>query len=231
VQRHAPALCPEDEDLTVNAIPAAEAFIPIRQYRQLYSLPDAFSVSLFAPKDFAGLGHIDSAGAALNATRTEVLRSVPAVLRLPDALEVIASLTSCFETALYAINDQVGLHDVEIEFASGGFSDICHAWWYATLAAAGQHPPSFATIYRGWLASTCSTAPASPYSHEDETWQVEVVYHAYGRMGLCVRRGDETDWVRDASLGCPAEGFMFTLMNDVCEALTAAYAGAQAAPY
>ena len=60
-------------------------FVPIKNFRQQFDLPDAFGISMFEPKDYTGLGQIDSAGPELNVVRRAVLdlcscraRSVPA---------------------------------------------------------------------------------------------------------------------------------------------------------
>jgi len=133
-------------------------------------------------------------------------------------LAFLPSLCRRFSDELIAINPQVGLIDVEIEFAVAGFGDVCEAIAYALLRARAERsaPPPFERIYSDWLDSTAriSSAPWA-YAHHGETWAVRVVHHAYGRAGLIVERGGVSDYVYDPALGCPAEGFMAGLLAEV----------------
>jgi hypothetical protein len=121
-------------------------------------------------------------------------------------------LTRLFTNKLYEINPKVHLRDVEIEFAAAGFADVCQAVIFALLRAQGSPPPPFEAIYGEWLDSTVRV---SQTVHTYRGWQVQIVTHAYGRAGLIVNRGDQIDYVQDATLGCPAEGFMAALLAEV----------------
>lgn len=194
-------------------------FAPIKAFREAqaaHGLPPEFGVATFEPKDFTGLGHIDRAGAELNAVRAAVLAAIPARLTLPQALAFVPQLTRLFTDQLYAINAQVNLRAVEIEFAAAGFADVCQAHVYA-LARGGDAP--FAATYGEWLDRTVRV---SQTVHHDGEWEVQIVTHAYGRAGLIARRGGETHYVADAALGCPAEGYMAALLAEVAARLTAA---------
>jgi hypothetical protein len=195
------------------------AFIPIKQFRAEYGLPVEFGVSLFEPKEWEGLGRIDRAGAELNRVRAAVLAALPASLSPSGWLSFLPDLSRLFENKLWEINPQVGLKDVEIEFAVGGFSDVCQAMGYALLRAqaAGEPGPDFNRVYADWLDSTTRVfSQVHPYTHEGETWQVQIVAHAYGRAGLLIQTPTTTHYVHDAALGCPAEGFMAALLAEVC---------------
>jgi hypothetical protein len=51
---------------------------------------------------------------------------------------------------------------------------------------------------------------------------VQIIAHAYGRAGMVIHASDETFYVYDAALGCPAEGFMSTLLSDIAARMLAA---------
>lgn len=196
----------------------AREFVPLAAYQAAHALPPDFGLGLFHPKDFAGLGRIDNAdaGASLNALKAAVLERVPQEAPPLNWLALLPGLTHFFREYLTSINDAVGLHDEEIDFAAAGFSDVLHALAYATMR--GRAPADFRAVYSEWLMNTVTVAPAStPFVHHGETWAVQVVYTAYGRAGLIVLRpgADEPDYVQDGALGCPAEGFMLGLLRDV----------------
>jgi hypothetical protein len=193
--------------LTIDG--AARQFVPVKAFRAEHGLPPEFGVALFEPKDFAGLGRIDGAGADLNAVRTAVLNAIPAELALRGWLGFVPTLTDVFTAQLRDINARVNLRDVEIEFAAAGFADVCNATVYALLR--GDAPP-FAAVYGEWLDGT---ARVSQRRHEYGGWQVRIVTHAYGRAGMIVAGGGATHYVADAAIGCPAEGYMAALLGDV----------------
>lgn len=202
--------------LTIDGAP--RTFTPIRAFREAHGLPPAFGVALFEPKDYTGLGRIDQAGAELNAVRVAVLAAMPSKLAMREWLGFAPQLTARFVSQLYAINAKVQLRDVEIEFAAAGFADVCQAVIYALLRAQSGDAPPFEAIYGAWLDQT---ARVSQTIHEYGGWQIQIVTHAYGRAGLIVRDGAETSYVQDAALGCPAEGYMASLLAEVAARITA----------
>ncbi len=193
--------------LTIDGHP--RDFTPIKAFREAHHLPPEFGVGLFEPKDYSGLGRIDRAGADLNQVRAAVLAAIPAKLPRPQWLSFSEQITRQFTQQMYAINPVVQLHDVEIEFAAAGFSDVCNAVIYALVRG---NPPPFEAIYGQWLDDTVRV---SQTMHAYGTWQVQIVTHAYGRAGLIVRRSAAVDYVQDSALGCPAEGFMAALLAEV----------------
>ena len=187
-------------------------FTPIKAFREAHHLPPEFAVALFEPKDYSGLGRIDQAGTELNSVRAAVLAAIPAGLTLQAWMSFAPDLTRLFTDQLYAINPSVKLHDVEIEFAAAGFADVVQAVIYAHLRAQKSDPPPFEAIYGEWLDQT---ARVSQTVHRYNGWQVQIITNAYGRAGLIIRAADETFYVQDSSLGCPAEGFMAALLAEV----------------
>lgn len=191
-------------------------FVSIKDFRAAHRLPPEFGVSLFEPKDYTGLGRIDRAGAELNALREAVLAAMPEPVT--DWLALVPHLTRVFEQQLYAINHQIGLRDVEIDFAVSGFSDGLQAYAYALARAKVAHEPlpDFHRVYSDWLNSTLKVfAQVYPYTLDEQPCQVQIVAHAYGRMGLLIHTGNMTYAVYDPALTCPAEGFMTTLLTEV----------------
>jgi hypothetical protein len=205
----------------------ARDFIPIKDFRARFHLPPDFGVARFEPKDYTGLGRIDRAGAELNAVRQAVLAAIPARMPLQGWMEFLPSLTNLFREKLYEINPQVGLKDVEIDFAVAGFGDVCQALLYAMLRAraAGRPFPAFQQVYSEWLNSSVKVyGEVYEYAHEGQVWRVRLVAQAYGRAGLIVDTGDATHYVYDPSLACPAEGYMATLLSDTAARILAATA-------
>ena len=166
------------------------------------------------------MGRIDHAGAELNRVRAAMLDALPAHMTPRDWLTFLPDYTHLFEQQLYEINAQVGLKDVEIEFAVAGLSDVCQAVAYA-LVGGGLKP--FHEIYADWLDSTVKVfAQIYPYSHHDQLWEIQIFAHAYGRAGLIVHTPETTYFVHDPALACPAEGFMASLLNDIAARMIAA---------
>jgi hypothetical protein len=197
---------------------AACEFVPIKSFRAEYNLPPAFSVALFEPKDYAGLGRIDRAGSELNDVRRAVLDALPERLSINAWLTFLPQLEALFRDKLVKINAQVGLREVEIDFAVAGFGDVCRALLYALLRARAENRPipTFIQVYAEWLNSTIRVSQAVYiYEHEDEKWRVQIVNHAYGRIGICVQTGSMIHYVHDGVYGCPAEGYMVALLTDV----------------
>jgi hypothetical protein len=193
-------------------------FTPIKTFRAAHDLPDTFRVAHFEPKDYTGLGRIDRAGAELNAVRQAVLSSLPASLSPQAWLAYVPTLRDLFAARLYEINPQVGLKDVEVEFAVAGFSDVCEAVAWAMLRAGATHTavPPFEQIYADWLNSTVRVSQAvHVYLHNGAAWRVQIVNNAYGRIGLIVHTGESAHYVIDSALACPAEGYMLALLGEV----------------
>src|SRR5215468_10465901 len=110
--------------LTING--EAHQLVPIKDFRLAFDLPPEFGVALFELKDYAGLGRIDRAGADLNNVRAALLDALPDHMTAPGWLTFLPDYARFFESKLYEINAQVGLKDVEIEFAVAGLSDVLH---------------------------------------------------------------------------------------------------------
>jgi hypothetical protein len=143
-------------------------FIPVKDFRAAHGLPPAFGVAWFEPKDYAGLGRIDHAGAELNAVRQTVLAAIPARMPLQGWMGFLPQLVALFERSLYDINAQVGLKDVEIEFAVAGFGDVCQALLYAMLRGNAD----FRQVYAEWLNSSIRLyGQPYDYEHEGQTWR------------------------------------------------------------
>jgi hypothetical protein len=191
--------------------------IPIKAFRAVHQLPATFNIGLFDSKDYTGLGRIDEAGAALNQLRTTVMAALPERLLPLNWLSVLPEITRLFETQLYQINDQVGLRDVEIEFAVAGFNDALQAYAYAFVYSITTRTPApnFHSVYTEWLNGTIKIfSQEHSYLLDGESCTIQVIAHAYGRIGLFIQ-ADKSYAVYDPMLACPAEGFMTTLLTDV----------------
>lgn len=194
-----------------------QMFVPIKAYRALHNLPADFGVAQFEAKDYAGLGRIDDAGPQLHDLRRGLLAAVPQQLALADLLTFFDGLQAQFRSGLYGINAAVGLRPEEIEFAVAGFGDVNRALVYALFRARSSGAtPDFRAVYAGWLNDSVRLSQtAHDYAHAGQTWRVQVVNHAYGRVGLVVRRPQATDYVQDGVYTCPAEGYMAALLAEI----------------
>jgi hypothetical protein len=209
--------------LTIDGAP--RQLIPIKDFRAAHDLPPEFGVSLFEPKDWTGLGRIDRAGAELNSVRAALLAAIPPRMTAYEWLLFSPTLAHLFEAQLYEINPSVGLKDVEIEFAVAGFSDVCQGLWYALASGSGANP-LFHHVYSEWLNNSIRIfSTLYPYTHQNQTWEVQIFAHAYGRAGLIIRTPTETHYTYDPALGCPAEGFMTSLMREITERVEVAVGG------
>lgn len=202
--------------------------LEISDFRQQYTLPPDFGVGLFEPKETEGLGRIDHAasGEALNELRATVLSGIPERLAKTELLDFMPRLGNLFRVKLYEVNEVVGLHPVEIDFAAAGFDDVGQALLYALVRPrpAGTQEINFAEIYAHWLNDTVRISQnVHEYAAPDDTvWRIRILNNAYGRVGLVAQTGDETVYVRDVSLACPAEGFMNALLGAVAGRIIAA---------
>jgi hypothetical protein len=192
--------------------------VPLAQFRAAHGLPSDFGVALFEPKDRAGLGSLDGAGAALTGVRARVTAQA-AALALHDprawALDGADRAAALFRAALEDANAAIGLRPSEIDYAVAGFHAVVSAYVFAWLRAGER--PDFTAVYADWLAGTWrASALAHPYDHAGERWTIHILNNAYGRVGLRVKRPSETTFVRDEALACPASGFMAALLAEVC---------------
>lgn len=195
--------------------------IDIKTFRAERRLSADFGVATFEPKDYTGLGSIEGAGAALNTLKQGVLEAIPTGLTLKQWMTFVPDLSQRFRDQLNAINPQVGLRDVEVDFAVAGFTDLCQTMLYARMSARSYGGGrGFEEIHTEWLNNSVRVSKqVHTYTHEGRLWAVQIVNHIYGRVGLMIRIGETTHYVRDSSLACPAEKFIEGLAREVAEQL------------
>lgn len=199
--------------------------IELKTFREAHQLPESFGVECFENKDYTGLASIEKAGTVMNRLRDNVLRAIPQTITMVDLMGFMTDLGDTFRAELSAINDQVNLKDVEIDYAVSGFQDVCQAFGFEIIRATTQKHPliPFVAIYMNWLNDSVRLSyPAQDYEHNSTTWQVQIINTAYGRSGLFITIKDKTIAVHDARLACPAEGYMFTLLSDIASKVTSA---------
>jgi hypothetical protein len=196
-------------------------FVEIKAFRAQYQLPDEFRVAHFEPKDYANLGSIEGAAHEMVDLKRKLLNALPHYDNIQHWLYFLPSLQQLFREQLEAINARVRLREVEIDFAAAGFGDVCQAWVYALIYTQAAHkaPPLFKQVYADWLYSTVRL---SQLVHPYQGWQIQLITHAYGRIGMMAKQGDQTCYIYDAALACPAEGFMMTLIHEVTHHITTA---------
>lgn len=211
-----------------------QTFIPLATFRSQQGLPTDFAVAYFEPKEWQGLGSLDGSGSALPLVRQRVLAAIPPSVLLTELIFQAQALTACFQRELTAINRQIGLREVEVEFAVAGFADVMQSVAYTLIQLSHTHQHNlaqikeqfdFSSLYQNWLdASARVSTPPRIYLHEGVSCQVQIIYNAYGRVGLKVTTADEVYYVSDPALACPAATYMFDLCSaaaqSLCDALT-----------
>ncbi|GIK41689.1 MAG: hypothetical protein BroJett011_55220 [Chloroflexota bacterium] len=216
--------------LTIDGQP--HTFIPLPAFRQQWGLPEEFSLAYFEPKDWQGLGTLDGSGKALAALRQRMLEAVPVTITLAELIFQAQTLADRFHTELTAINPQIGLREVEVEFAVAGLADVLQsvAYQLVQLSHTYRHDPSqvqthfdFSGLYQNWLdASVRVSATTQIYAQQNATYQVRVIYNPYGRVGLKVEVAGEVYYVTDLALACPALHYMQDLCGAMAQALCTA---------
>jgi hypothetical protein len=130
-----------------------------------------------------------------------------------------------------AINQQIGLREVEVEFTVAGLADVLQsvAYQLVQLSHTYRHDPGqvqahfdFSSLYQNWLdASVRVSATTRIYTQQNVTYQVQVIYNPYGRVGLKVAVAGEVYYVTDLALACPALYYMRDLCGAMAQALCA----------
>ncbi len=210
--------------LTINN--QLETFISLEQFRQQWRLPVEFSITYFQPKDWTGLGSVTGAGDALTVLRQRIIASTEQFETTLDLMQAVARLTALFQRELQLVNRQVGLSDVEVDFAVAGFGDILQGVAYELLQLklkSSRHPAKirqmfdFKTVYQRWLdGSVRIFSHEYTYQHEGRRFIVRIVNNPYGRVGLAVTTPDgQIAYVTDTALACPVSNYMYNLCQQI----------------
>lgn len=193
-------------------------FIPLNAFRAMHMLPEQFSIRHFDPKDNSGMARIDHAGEIYRDLETAVMAAVPERLSILSLLDACDQLEVAFRSALERVNPDIGLRDVEIDYAVAGFADMLCRWCYALIQTktTNQSAPAFSQVYGDWLGESIRIAAREiAYAHSGDIWQIRVVNHVYGRIGLQVRMASGVQYVADHTHACPAEAFMARLLQRI----------------
>lgn len=212
--------------LTLNG--HKQTFIPIQIFREKWELPANFTLTTFEPKDWQ-VGSMDGVGLSLVKMKQAVIDAVPSEVVWSDLLDLAADLAAVFHSELAAANQNIGLHDVEIDFAVAGFRDVMDAVAYALLRLKQiyrndtkqiQDQFDFLTVYQTWLDDSVriSTAPHT-YQHGGVSFTLRTVYNAYGRVGFEAQTPTGVDYIVDLTLACPAASYMRDLCREVTTAI------------
>jgi hypothetical protein len=189
--------------------------IPIKHYRTLHNLPDSFTITTFEPKaepDLASLDHTPPQ--ALQSIHENTLKAIKKGLSPIEIIAHIDILTPTFDQSLRRVNDQIGLKDVEIEFAVSGFDDALRRWGYALIT---PDAPTWETVHAQWLMDSVRIS-GKVFDYPPDLI-IQIISTIYGRVGLRIKQMGAVDYVLDRTHACPAEGFMTHLMRDVAHAL------------
>ncbi|MDM8530363.1 hypothetical protein QUF63_04275 [Anaerolineales bacterium HSG25] len=214
-------------NLVINKQP--QKFIPIQKFRTEWQLSDEFGVAYFEPKDWQELGSMKGTGEAMALLKKTVLDAVPPALTMDNLLSCVDILTNSYQYQLQIANHQIGLRLHDVGFATAGFEDVIRSVTYNLLQlnhtyqgdiAQIQTQFNFSAVYHAWLADSVRvSATVHEYSHGDQLFQIRIVNHIYGRVGLEVVVEDEVYYLLDKELACPGENFMYYLCQDVAKQL------------
>lgn len=207
---------------SVNGV--EQEFIELATFRRAHNLPDEFGLSLFDPKDYTNLGMIDHIGAeALNELKQIMLGNLPERLSLSHYQTFLEQYQLLFRVWLYEANAQIGLRQVELDFAEAGFADVNQVWMYELIRAraAQTEMPSFAKVYAQWVGNSIQLSGNHfCYRHRDQEWDIQIIHSVYGRIGLYICIEGKEFFVYDTIYACPAEGFMTQILTQISEHLT-----------
>ncbi len=203
-------------------------FIPLHTFRAQWGLPDGFNISRFEAKDWS-VGTVTASGSRLVLITHKVIEAVPSSITASELLSQVDMLVGIFRNLLEAVNEQIGLRQVEIDFAADGFQNVLRDVAYQLLRLSQTYAQDssqirqrfdFSVIYQSWLdASARVFSTSHSYVHQGSRFEVRVVYYAYGRVGLEVRVDNQTYYVLDPTLACPAARYMEDLSQRVAQAL------------
>ncbi len=221
-------------ELTINGRHCK--FVPLVDFRNQWHLPETFGIVYFEKKDWP-VGDLREARQPLSFVKQRVLEAVPLQVLPPELLLQIEQLTTIFRYELEQVNEDIGLREVEIDFAVDGFHNVLHDVAYRLLELnqvyrgdTGQIRAEFdfTGCYQAWLDAVTRVLTTSySYTHNGVMFDVRIVYSAYGRVGLEVTVNDQVHYVLDSTLACPAINFMEVLCRQtaqaLCEALTSAW--------
>ncbi|GAB1420682.1 hypothetical protein MASR2M15_07930 [Anaerolineales bacterium] len=193
-------------------------------FRQAHQLGAEFGIQSLSEKDFEGLAILDGHNHQhLGQIEGALMKAVAAQSEAEGLLDRVDTLQSLFQSSLLAINDEIGLKLVEVEFAEAGFGDMLRLYAYEMIRsrALKQAAPDFDVIYRRWLDDSVQlSTPPLRYPYQDEVWELQTIHTHYGRSGLKVRQANgQIDYLMDGRFACPADGFMQGLLRKVCQAL------------
>lgn len=213
--------------LTLHGV--LRTFVPLAAFRAQWQLPDDFNLARFSPKNWTGLGRLDHGGPALAHLRQVVVSSMPSTIPLHRLRDQVLALGGLFFSQLQLANVDIGLRDVEVDFAAAGFQDMLEATALRLIQLSHLYPSDltqiqshfdFEGVYQGWLdASARVHEQAHPYTHHNTSLTVRVAHNPYGRIGLEVTMNDHTFYVADPALACPAAGYMHDLGAEVAMAM------------
>jgi hypothetical protein len=220
---------------------ARRTLIPIESFRQEWNLPPDFALVTFSPKDWEDLATMAGSREALAGVRERMVKAVPTKLMVPSLLTIVDILKEEFYHELSSANDKIGLRPSELDFAVAGFYDILqqvvHYLIRANYVSKGDSEQiragyDFAALYQEWLdGSTRLVMTEYEYPHEGATLTMRVIFYAYGRVGLEVRVGEQTYYVLDNALACPAANYMRGLTEavgqEICNAMLRQLGGSQ----
>lgn len=194
---------------------AMRELIPIKVYRARHNLPESFSITTFEPKTDITLASLDQTPPdALQSIRQRTLNAVKSGLSPLEIIAHLDTLSATFSRALSDVNHQIGLKQVEIDFAVSGFDDMLRRWGYGLLMS---DSPTWETVYYQWVFDSVMIA-GRVFEYPPDR-EIQIISTVYGRVGLRIKHQGAVDYVSDRAHVCPAEGFMTHLMRDVAERL------------
>jgi len=207
-----------------------QTFIPMQTFRKQWNLPQTFAVDFFEPKNWEGLGSMKGADTALTTMKQAILADIPETITPLNLLSVVDLLAKTFQHQLEIANKAIGLRYHDIGFAAAGFEDVLRNTAYYLLRLNHTYQGDleqlrqnfdFRSIYKPWLdASARLSTTVHSYQHGDNQFQIRVVNHIYGRVGLEVQIDTTCYYVVDKTLACPGEGYMGELLRDIAQILS-----------
>lgn len=188
----------------------------------------------FETKDWP-VGKLDESNQLLSNVKQQILQAVPSHVAPAELLVQIQQLAKVFQYELEIANEHIGLREAEIDFAADGFQNILYDVAYRLFelnqkyggdASLIRSKFDFDDVYQAWLdASARILTTRYTYTHDGVSFELQVIYNAYGRVGFQVTVAGQTYYVLDSVLACPAANYMKSLTEKVAYALREAFLG------
>ena len=194
--------------------------VAVETFRATHDLPERFGVALFESEAEKIAYHpIWSRQAILQALHEVLTTAVPAHIPLPQLNQLPQMLALIFQNELISRGGDTELLRDDVEQVATDLQNILEPAAYKLIELYYQNKQDktvvaekfdMLAIYQEVLDSTVQLSTAVfDYPHQDEMWQVQLIYTVYGTLGLHITTAVDTHhYVADLAHAFPAHQFL-----------------------